>query len=245
MDSKKLGSVFDDIDLRFVLADVSGELQDKINSSRAINLIDNFLLDFSHFVEKLKSLTAGTAEDFFYSLIVLRRDFSSAVDHIESVKALLEWTVRGQSSNKVEGQLEVLEEIISSLVKVDLIKVLLYDQNSKIFSSVSFFHQIEAAGKPAHKFVAKKELISDLKASQTSVTIFESNENELYKEIQECFGCNVSSYAIVPMVDSSSQEFKGREIITKEVLLLLIDTQNYKICQEENNFSFCLLPAYF
>lgn len=100
-------------------------------------MVDNFLLDFGHFVDRLKGLTAATAEEFFYSLIVLRRDFSSAVEHIESIKTLLDWTVRGQSCHKLDNQLEILEEIVSSIVKVDLIKVILYDHNSKIFSAVN------------------------------------------------------------------------------------------------------------
>ena len=129
--------MFDDIDLRFILADTTGELHEKIETSKSLSMINNALQSHNHFLDLIRALTSKSAEDFFLSLQVMRRDFTSSIQHIESMKILLDWTVRVQSSNMVEVQLEVIDEVVNSITKADIIKLLFFDSKAKTFSAVA------------------------------------------------------------------------------------------------------------
>lgn len=122
--------------MRFILADSSGELHEKIESSKSLSLISGALQDYNQFIELIRTLTPKSAEEFFCSMLVMRRDFMSAIQHIESMKMLLDWTVRAQSSNLLDVQLEIMQEVVGSVVKADIFKILFYDSKLRAFSSV-------------------------------------------------------------------------------------------------------------
>lgn len=204
--------MFDDIDLRFILADTTGELHEKIETSKSLSMINNALQSHNHFLDLIRALTSKSAEDFFLSLQVMRRDFTSSIQHIESMKILLDWTVRVQSSNMVEVQLEVIDEVVNSITKADIIKVLFFDSKAKTFSTVASNNKIESGDLSARSFHANKDLISELKALQTTINIYSNPDDDFFKGVESCIDTKITSFAVVPMIDSSSQEFKGRRI---------------------------------
>ena len=99
------------------------------------------LTDFPSFIDKFKMLNSKSIEDIFLNMQVMRKDLSASVELIESTKKLLNWCVKIQSSKKLEGQFQLLEEIVSEVIKVDLIKVLFFDSKTKTFTTVYQFYE--------------------------------------------------------------------------------------------------------
>lgn len=182
--------------------------KDKIESSKAQIILKSLVIEYSTFLEKMKSLTPRMAEEFFCTLQVIDKDFYASIGHIESMKKLLEWCVKAQSSKKLHGQLEVFKEIVSEVIKVDLMKVLFFDLKTRTFSTVAQTNKVEVDEQTKH-FVASETMMAEMKAMQTVITPYFNTDENFNQNIENCFDEPISSYAFVPMVDSSSQEFKG------------------------------------
>lgn len=147
-------------------------------------------------------------EEFFSILQVVRKDLGAAIDHIEAMKRLLDWSVRAQSTKRLKGQFEVFEEIVAEVIKVDMMKVLFFDAKTRSFSTVCLLHQVEVDEASRH-FVATETMMTELKSLQTMITPYYSQDGNFDHNIELCFDSPVASYAFVPMVDSSTQEFSG------------------------------------
>lgn len=230
--------------LKVALADSDTEqVNERVDNSHIFKLLSSWSADYSTFIDSIKSLTPRSAEEMFASLQVIKKDMRAAVDHVEAMKRLLDWSNKAQSSENLKDQLDVLNEIIAETIKVDIVKVFFYNPENKLYSSVAFFHKVELDRASIH-FTASEKMLSDLKSMQTMITPFNNTDTHFDHHIEGCFEEPITSYSMIPMINTLNQQYQGISVLIQVPSSWRIGSRAWPSCAKRTNSCSCSWAAF-
>ena len=94
---------------------------------------------FPVFCEKIENINPRSAEELFWCIQVLKRDFTQAITYIHTFKDLLNNVAAIRSSNKIDKQLEQIHQVLNQTVSFEMVSILLYDQFINSFYKLVIF----------------------------------------------------------------------------------------------------------
>lgn len=188
------------------------DMEDKIDGCQALKHLYGVTHDSSVFNEVLGHLTPKAAEELYWSILVLKRDFNQSIAHIYKMKELLLFVEGCQGFTSMQKQLEVVSDICSNLLKFDFFKVMLFDDYHRAFYQCQELH-------PTAKLMVSAEdpLCLEINEAKTVLVASTKRAPKFLPIVEEIIGQPISGYCIVPLF-SAGKNLKGFVILANKAL---------------------------
>lgn len=187
-------------------------MEDKIEGCQALKHLYGATHDSAVFTEVLGHLTPKVAEELYWSILVLKRDFNQAIAHIYKMKELLIFVEGCQGYTSMQKQLEVVSDICSNLLKFDFFKVMLFDDYHKAFYQCQELH-------PTAKLMVSADdpLCLEINEAKTVLVACTKRAPKFLPIVEDIIGQTISGYCIVPLF-SAGKNLKGFVILANKAL---------------------------
>lgn len=187
-------------------------MEDKIDGCQALKHLYGVTQESTVFNEVLGHLTPKAAEDLYWSILVLKRDFNQSIAHIYKMKELLTYVEACQGFTSMQKQLEVVSDICTNLVTFDFFKVLLFDEHYKMYYQCQETH-------PTAKLMlsADDPLCMELNEAKSLLVAATKRTPKFLPVVEDIIAQPIAGYCVVPLF-SAGKNLKGFIVLANKSL---------------------------